>query len=231
MEALIACMTASGPAWKRPPHIALEEVVLPGPSAIATLSPARLRLALAFYAGLAVLANAAVAGPLPQAEIDRIAGLRAGDMRKLSLDVAGRDHAGLTYMSGDGAPVTLAQSNGRIRLVNFWATWCAPCRQEKPSLDALQATLGGPDFEVIAIATGRNSPKAIARFNAETGVRHLALNTDRDGAAARTMGVMGLPVTVVIDRAGFEIGRLVGGADWNAAEARALVEAVIAAGQ
>ncbi len=149
-------------------------------------------------------------------------------MRKLSLDIAGRDHRGVSFFDGGGNPISLADSNGRIRVVNFWATWCAPCREEKPSLDALQSAMGGPDFAVIAIATGRNSPEGIERFNREVGITHLARFTDPKSQAAREMGVLALPVTVLVDREGREIGRLTGGADWNSDSARAIIAALIA---
>ena len=66
--------------------------------------------------------------------------------------------------------------------MNFWATWCAPCRREKPTLDALQRELGGADFAVIPIATGRNGPEAIERFNAEVGITALPTFLDPDRA-------------------------------------------------
>ena len=101
----------------------------------------------------------------------------------------------------------LAESNGQVRLVNFWATWCAPCRTEKPSLDQLEAELAGPDFEVIAIATGRNPPEAIHRFNDEVGIVALTTYLDPKSELASEMQVPGLPVTVVLNREGMEIAR------------------------
>ena len=124
---------------------------------------------------------------------------------------------------------TLAASNGKVRLVNFWATWCAPCRKEKPTLDALERELGGPDFGVIAIATGRNSPEAIDAFNAEAGIAALRTYLDPKGELAAAMNVPGLPVTVVLNRAGQEVARLLGGADWTSESARVIVAALIAA--
>jgi len=115
--------------------------------------------------------------------------------------------------------------------VNFWATWCAPCRLEKPALDALAAELAGDGVEVIAIATGRHDLEAIDRFNREVGVEHLDTYIDETNRLAQQMGVPGLPVTVVLNREGQEIGRLMGGADWNTPNALALIRQLAALGE
>jgi thiol-disulfide isomerase/thioredoxin len=132
----------------------------------------------------------------------------------------------LTLSILDGDSIRLADLKGQIVFLNFWATWCAPCRKEMPSLDRLQAALGGDAFDVVTIATGRNSPAGIDRFFSETGLTALPRFTDPGQDLARAMAVMGLPVTVVIDREGREVGRLLGGAEWDAPEAVALLSAL-----
>jgi thiol-disulfide isomerase/thioredoxin len=109
-----------------------------------------------------------------------------------------------------------------VVVLNFWATWCAPCRAELPALDALAAEMA-PDVAVLAVATGRNPPAAIDRFRAEAGIVNLPLLLDPKAALAREMGVIGLPVTVLLDRDGNEVARLIGEADWSGAEARAVL--------
>ena len=186
----------------------------------------RILLTALLYASLAWCANAEGLDEGLKTEIEA---LRAGDMRKLVL-AEGRDLSDIAFTTEDGTPATLADSDGKIRIVNFWATWCAPCRQEKPALDALNRDLSGADFEVIAIATGRNTPEAIKRFNAEVGVESLTTYLDPRGAVARSAGVLGLPVSIIVDRNGTEIARLTGGADWSADSARAIIARLIAAG-
>ena len=128
------------------------------------------------------------------------------------------------------AQTTLAASNGRVRLVNFWATWCAPCRNEMPALDALQRDLGGPDFEVIAIATGRNSARGHRRFRESAGITARRPRSTPRARSRPPWASPGLPVTVVLDRDGLrERARMMGGADWNGPEARALIGALTAA--
>ncbi len=182
------------------------------------------------YASLALTANPVLGQSASPETLAEIAELREGDMRKLIVHAEARPVAEVTYETLDGIQINLSDSNGKIRIVNFWATWCAPCRAEKPALDALNREFNGPDFEVIAIATGRNSPAGIKKFNAEVGIETLTTYLDNRSATARKMGVLGLPVSVILDRDGNEVGRLSGGADWTSASTRAILDRLIAAG-
>ena len=121
------------------------------------------------------------------------------------------------------------QSEGRVVLVNFWATWCAPCRTEMPMLSELQAQLEGPDFEVLTIATGRNPPGAVKRFFDKAGISNLPQHHDPKQKLARQMAILGLPVSVILNRQGDEIARLRGDADWSGDSAKAILNALIAA--
>jgi thiol-disulfide isomerase/thioredoxin len=186
-------------------------------------------LAPVLYTALAAFANPGLAQMLTDDQRAGIEALREGDMRKLVVHPAPVPTAAdVAFTDRAGSDSFLADSNGRIRLVNFWATWCAPCRQEKPALDALQRERGGDNFQVIAIATGRNDLDAIDRFNADLGITSLDTWLDPDMEVAGAMQVPGLPVTVVLNRAGNEIARLMGGADWTSESARAIVDYLIA---
>lgn len=150
-------------------------------------------------------------------------------MRKLVLHDAPRPLPDAAFLAEGGGEARLADWRGRVLVVNFWATWCAPCREEMPALDALARAMGGADLAVLTIATGRNSPEAMRRFFAEHGIAALPLHADPKGVLGRAAGILALPVTLLLDREGREIGRLTGGADWNAPEARALLAALLAA--
>ena len=128
----------------------------------------------------------------------------------------------------DGGTHRLADWQGKVVLLNFWATWCAPCREEMPSLDALQKEKGGEAFEVLTVASGRNTEAAITRFFAEAGVSALPTLTDPQMALARSMGVLAMPVTVLIDAEGREVARMTGDADWSSPAALALIDAMLA---
>ena len=149
-------------------------------------------------------------------------------MRKLVILDTAVPAADVPFTAADGSATTLAASNGKIRVVNFWATWCAPCREEMPALAALEAARGGDDFAVMPIATGSNTPESITRFMDEAGVAGLGTALDPDGALAAAMRVPGLPVTVILDRDGREIARMLGGADWDSASALAIVDHLLA---
>ncbi|MFD1913292.1 TlpA family protein disulfide reductase [Halodurantibacterium flavum] len=179
-----------------------------------------LRLAV-LYTAIALGANAAAAGTGAEA-------LREGDMRKLVFHTDPRPLPRAALLDERDAPQDLTGYEGRIVVLNFWATWCAPCRHEMPSLDRLEATLGGGDLAVVPVATGRNPVPGIERFYAEAGITHLPVLRDPSSALAREMGVLGLPVTVILDREGREIARLTGDAEWDSDSAIAILTALIA---
>ncbi|SMY06811.1 TlpA family protein disulfide reductase [Flavimaricola marinus] len=174
----------------------------------------------ALYTALAGLANPAVAQDLD--------GLRTGDMRKLIVHSELARGSDVEFTGEDGSTMTMADYEGKWVVLNFWATWCAPCRVEMPHLSQLQTDFGGDDFEVVTIATGRNQPQAMQAFLDEIGVDNLPLHTDPRQALARDFGVLGLPVTVILTPDGQEFARLQGEADWSAPEAYAVFEALLA---
>jgi thiol-disulfide isomerase/thioredoxin len=184
------------------------------------------KLLLAFvYTALTAGAN-----PVLAADADIIAPLLAGDMKKLALHDTPTAASSAPFELADGAGrATLMDYRGKYMLVNFWATWCAPCRIEMPHLSELQTELGGEDFEVLTIATGRNSAEGIAKFFAETGISNLPHHMDPKQALASQMGIFGLPITVLIDPEGREIARLRGDADWASDSAKSIIKALIAA--
>ncbi len=210
IEALIASMIASGPPEKRPPHMAFEALSDIG----GHLSEGSMKaLAAALYLGLLTAANAQGLGDVAL----------EGDMRKLTVAADPAPVPEIEMETPEGGTVTLGAHAGRPVILNFWATWCAPCREEMPALDAVAAK---GEVAVVALATGRNTLDGIERFFDEEGIDSLPILLDPDQSAAREMGVLGLPVTVLIDADGREVARLTGGADWDGPEAAAVLEAL-----
>ncbi len=140
--------------------------------------------------------------------------------------------SGLTFTGSDGKPMTLAAFEGKVALVNLWATWCAPCRGEIPGLDRLQAAHGGDDFTVVPISIDTADSDRPAQFMQSIGVEHLPLYTDRttkifEELKKRGLAV-GLPVTVLIDRDGCRLGHINGPAEWDSEDGQRLIEAALA---
>ena len=124
----------------------------------------------------------------------------------------------IQFENGEGEAMSLADFHGKVVLLNVWATWCAPCRREMPTLERLQAELAGPDFEVVALSLDRQGLPVVKEFYKELGLQELAMYVDASGAAQRALNVLGLPTTLLLDRDGNEIGRLLGPAEWDSPE-------------
>jgi thiol-disulfide isomerase/thioredoxin len=139
----------------------------------------------------------------------------------------------LAFNTPQGQPVTLEAWRGRWVLVNLWATWCAPCRKEMPTLDALQARLGGPGFEVVAINIDTRDPQKPVDFLKETGVTRLAHYADPTARVFRVLQGIGrapgMPTTLLIDPKGCEVAFLPGPADWGSDKAVAAIRAAMGA--
>lgn len=178
-------------------------------------------LAAILYTGLVMLANPALAD-LAQAEA-----LRQGDMKKLTFHSEAKPAGTSEFVTFDGAPLSLSQYKGKWVLLNFWATWCAPCRKEMPMLSELQTEFGGDSFEVVTVASGRNPPPAMKSFFEEIGVDNLPLHRDPKSALAREMGVLGLPITVILNPDGAEVARMQGDADWASESAKNVLRAIL----
>ena len=179
------------------------------------------------HLGLIVLYTALLMGANPGLTATLPPGL-TGDMQKLVATVDPIPLPDARLIDEADRPQDLAAYRGKVILVNFWATWCAPCRREMPSLDRLQAAM--PEIAVVPVATGRNAVPGIERFFAEAGVTGLPILRDPTSTLARGMGVMGLPVTVILNPEGQEVARLIGDAEWDSASAKAILAALATGG-
>ena len=130
----------------------------------------------------------------------------------------------LVFEDGRGARRTLADFKGKVVLLNVWATWCVPCREEMPALDRLQHKLGGPEFEVVALSIDAGGAAAVKKFYDEIGIRSLGIYVDPASRAMGSLGLVGIPTTLLVDRQGREIGRRTGPAEWDGAEAVRMFE-------
>ncbi|WFU88724.1 TlpA disulfide reductase family protein [Rhizobium sp. CC1099] len=131
------------------------------------------------------------------------------------------------FTDGEGRPRALADFRGKVVLLNVWATWCLPCRTEMPTLDRLQAALGGGGFEVVALSVDRQGSETVKAFYSEIGVRNLAVRVDASGQALSGLAAVGLPTTILIDAEGRELGRLMGPAEWDAKDMVAFLKPIV----
>lgn len=128
-----------------------------------------------------------------------------------------------SFVGLDGTKSSLADFRGRVVVLNFWATWCRPCIREMPSLDRLQAELGGQNFSVVLVSQDRNGEDRVPSFLARLGLKHLTSYLDPLHPLFRAFGSRVLPTTILIDTEGNELGRLDGPAEWDRPEALALI--------
>ena len=130
----------------------------------------------------------------------------------------------IRFQDDQGHDLTLAQFRGRVMLLNIWATWCVLCRQEMPSLDRLEARLGGKDFLVMALSVDRRGIDAVRGFYREVGVQKLAIYLDPSGEGSRDLSIPGVPATLLIDQEGREVARKMGAAEWDGPEMVSLIQ-------
>ena len=124
----------------------------------------------------------------------------------------------------EGTAMDLSAFKGRVVLVNFWATWCAPCKYEMPSLDRLQAELADRGFKIVALSIDRAGAKVVTPFMKSLELESLEAFLDPKGKVSQAFVVTGLPATYLIDSHGCLVGGMQGPAEWDSPEALALIE-------
>jgi thiol-disulfide isomerase/thioredoxin len=160
-----------------------------------------------------------------------LAPLATGEVAAFQPAAEPQDLSGLAFTTEDGSETSLKDFSGKVALVNLWATWCAPCRREMPALDRLQAELGGERFQVVPVnidTGGVDKPKA---FLASIEVKNLPLYRDPttdifQDIRKRGLG-FGLPVTILVDEKGCQLGHMAGPAEWASDDAKALIKAAV----
>lgn len=205
-----------------------------------------MRRTLLLAAPVAALAIAAVAwfgNSQPQATecavqpeaAARIDAAAIGQLAALNGTGTGRSHAELAFTDAAGKPMTIADFKGKKLLVNFWASWCVPCREEMPDLDALAARHNGDDFLVLPINLdiGAGGQEKARAFLAEYGWSNLPLYADPSFDAFKQLQVaavaIGLPATLLLDADGCELGVLQGPAHWDSPDGDSVIAALIGA--
>jgi thiol-disulfide isomerase/thioredoxin len=174
----------------------------------------------------------AAACPADPAMLAALKAAAIGETAGVSINAEPRPFPDLAFKHPDGSSKTLATFKGKVLLVNLWATWCAPCREEMPELDQLQAKRGGSDFEVVAVNVDTRNVERATDFLDEIGVKTLTRYADHTGKFLQDMKranrAPGLPSTLLLDRNGCELGFLLGPAKWASEDALKLIDAALA---
>ena len=161
----------------------------------------------------------------------KLAPLARGEVAAVNVAKSPLKVPDLAFQDAAGKPLTLEHWRGRTVLLNLWATWCVPCRKEMPALDALQQKLGGPDFEVVAVNIDTRDPDKPKAFLNEIGVQKLAYYADPSAKAFQELKAVGrafgMPTTLLVDKAGCEIGTIAGPAEWASEDAVKLIQAAL----
>lgn len=187
----------------------------------------RKRLLLAAVALVVGLVALLLSGKTPTYGQAAPAALNTGHMAAFVFKPQPLELSSFKFVDANGTERTLKDWQGKTVLLNLWATWCGPCRKEMPDLDKLQAELGSPTFEVVALSVDRAGIAGSQKFLTSIGTRSLALYVDPTAKLAGELKVIGLPATLLIDGQGREVGRLLGPADWSSDDAKALIKSVM----
>ncbi len=187
------------------------------------------------YGIVRLTGNVVEAEPACRPAVDvarRIAPLVRGEIAAVAVAGTPKRLPELSFQDQAGQTRTLADWRGRTVLLNLWATWCVPCRKEMPALDALQAKLGGPGFEVVAINIDTRNLERPKTWLKEVEVGKLGYYADPTAKVFQDLKeagkAFGMPTTILIDPAGCELATLAGPAEWASGDAVKLVQAALA---
>ena len=192
-------------------------------------------LALSFFAGLYLFGDneLSVADRACEGAVTKAAGLEAlakGEVAAFQVATKPMNTKDFAF-EAEGEPVTLADWQGQTLLVNLWATWCAPCREEMPALDRLEAQLGGESFEVVAVSMDLGSDEKPREFLQEIKADNLAFYHDPEASLFQAVKAsalsVGLPVTLLVGPDGCMLGHMAGPAAWDSSDAIALVQGAV----
>jgi len=172
------------------------------------------------------------AGCQPAVEIaKRVAPFVRGEVAAMAVAEKPQRIPDLAFHDRSGAPRKLADWSGRTVLLNLWATWCVPCRKEMPALDALEAALGGPSFEVVAVNIDTRDPDKPRAWLSDVGITRLVYYADPTAKVFQDLKLIGrafgMPTTLLVDPARCEIGAVAGPAEWASEDGMRLIKAAL----
>lgn len=153
--------------------------------------------------------------------------LAVGDLSIVEVFKEPLDAPQTKFTGRDGEELSFADFKGRVVLVNFWATWCAPCVHEMPDLNRLQKAIGGSSFQVITMSLDRQGYQVIDPFFEDAGIDSLEAYLDRSNKLSLEVGATGLPTSILLDKNGRIIARVVGPLEWDGPTAIEFIQKAI----
>ncbi|MCA8892515.1 MAG: TlpA family protein disulfide reductase [Hyphomonas sp.] len=183
-----------------------------------------------FLVGVIAIVYVLISAGIGKQDENPLAKFATGGLAKLDFSSSGDPAGTAPFYLADGSAHTLDEFKGKTILVNFWATWCAPCEKEMPSLGALQKARGGDNFEVVAISVDAAEDKEYAEKRlGQLGAPNIRFRivTPEQYELVYDSGVQGFPTSILYGPDGTEIARLAGEADWASFEAVGFIDALL----
>ena len=137
------------------------------------------------------------------------------EVKNLIINKELKKYDGLTFLDTENNQVNLSDYNGNLVLLNFWATWCAPCKEEMPSLDLLQVNKKLDNLKIFPINIGKDSTEKALAFFKDLKIKNLDLYFDTPTTLAKKFGLRGIPTSILFDKEGLEFARIVGSIDFE----------------
>ncbi|PCI41169.1 MAG: hypothetical protein COB46_04560 [Rhodospirillaceae bacterium] len=172
---------------------------------------------------IAVLAIVVISPRLASAQTAEVLPMPPQMTAKMRAPKAGEGALDTPFFNAKKEPLTLSGLKGQGLVVNFWATWCAPCIREMPSLNRLAKSLEGTGVKLITISEDRKALKVVPPFLKAHGWDNLKPYYDEKGKLSRRLDIIGLPSTVLINAEGVFLGRIMGTLEWDAPEIKAFL--------
>ncbi len=137
------------------------------------------------------------------------------DIKNLKIHKEPKKVNDIMFKNSEDTTIFLDDFKGKLVVINFWATWCAPCREEMPSLDILQSNKNFQDLIVLPINVGKENKEKAKKFFNDLQIKNLKLYYDDSVKLANTFSLIGLPTTIFIDKDGDEFARIIGSVDFG----------------
>jgi len=137
------------------------------------------------------------------------------DIKNLIINKELKKYSDLSFLDDQNNQINLDNLNGNLILLNFWATWCAPCKEEMPSLDQLKLNKNLDNLKIFPINIGKDSLKKSLEFFDDLEIKNLNVYFDNPNTLAKKIGLRGVPTSILINKEGYEFARIVGSIDFS----------------